>query len=214
MRALKNQTELHYIDNKILKGSLEHRFYIFLNDLYKDYTFSSLRKYFKKHSIGAFRTGILIELGFIEQIRFGQYIWIADKPLVKDAIKLTNTIRKNQKEYNKKYVDKKRNQKNEIEISIINKNGFVDKKEAAKLTGKTIRTILHHVGRYRDTEQINSIIKYINNKLYINKEFLYTLYDEPKKEVKKIEKIESKEKEIKNKHISLLWGMFKFEIKK
>ena len=79
MRTEKNQTELPYKEYKIIKGSLEHRFFHFLNDLYKDYAFTSLKPYFKKHSVGAFRTGVLIELGFIEQIRHGQYIWIATK---------------------------------------------------------------------------------------------------------------------------------------
>ncbi len=65
---------------------------------------------------------------------------------------------------------------------------------------------------------------YGNYVLYINIKFLESIYSNEIKRSLKIDKIESKntevkkietkEKEIKSKHISLFWGMFKFEIKK
>ena len=111
MRAIQNNIKFSSTEDKILKGSKEHRFYLFLKDLYEDYTFSSLSTYFKRHKIGIFKTSILIELGHIEQIRYGQYAWVGNQPTVKNAIKLCDTIRKIQKEYNTKYLNKKEEKK-------------------------------------------------------------------------------------------------------
>jgi len=242
MRAEKNQTELPYKEYKIIKGSLEHRFFHFLNDLYKDYAFTSLKPYFKKHSVGAFRTGVLIELGFIEQIRHGQYIWIAEQPNVKDAIKFTNKIREIQKEWNKKYLQKRRKKKeNDLQIkrakinsiSEINTDQYITIKEAEKLTGKNSRTIRYHIAKYKENvtseEQLQKMFPYKKDNygnfvLYINIKFLESIYsneierglkiDKIESKNTEVKKIETKEKEIKSKHISLFWGMFKFEIKK
>jgi len=242
MRTEKNQTELPYKEYKIIKGSLEHRFFHFLNDLYKDYAFTSLRKYFKKHSVGAFRTGVLIELGFIEQIRHGHYIWIAEQPNVKDALEFTNKIREIQKEYNKKYIKKKRSKRDvEFQIKTMQNNSvteidtdqYITLKEAEKLTNKNPRTIRYHIAKYKENvtseEQLHKMFKYKedtigNYVLYINKDFLNSIYpneierglkiDKIESKNTEVKKIETKEKEIKSKHISLFWGMFKFEIKK
>lgn len=231
-----NQTRLNYKEDQILKGSLEHRLLILLNNLYKDYHFTTLKDYFKKHRIGAFRTGILIDLGFIEQVKYAQYIWIADKPTVKDAIKLTNHIRKIQKEWAKKHKEK-----NKIRIDAkarlmkmktnsvteINNDKYVNIKEAEKLTRKTSRTIRYHIAKYKEThskEETRKMFPYKEDEngnyiLYINIEFLKSLYPllyknkDIELEKKEVVKNEPKEKEIKSKYISLLWGLFKFESK-
>jgi len=161
-----NQTKLNYPD-KILKGSVEHRHFLLLNDLYEEISIKSMKKYFDKHKIGVFRTGVLVELEYIQHVYGREYRWIGKAPTIKDSIILLEALRKKRKEYLKTYKRKKKEEK-------INK----------KLT-----------------EEKSNIKKE-------EKEYIFT---EKKSNVKDIPEIKAA---IKSKHISLLWGMFKFEINK
>ena len=161
-----NQTKFNYPD-KILKGSVEHRHFLLLNDLYEEISIKSMKKYFDKHKIGVFRTGVLVELEYIQHVYGREYRWIGKAPTIKDSIILLEALRKKRKEYLKTYKRKKKEEK-------INK----------KLT-----------------EEKSNIKKE-------EKEYIFT---EKKSNVKDIPEIKAA---IKSKHISLLWGMFKFEINK
>jgi len=161
-----NQTKFNYPD-KILKGSVEHRHFLLLNDLYEEISIKSMKKYFDKHKIGVFRTNVLVELEYIQHVYGREYRWIGKAPTIKDSIILLEALRKKRKEYLKTYKRKKKEEK-------INK----------KLT-----------------EEKSNIKKE-------EKEYIFT---EKKRNVKDIPEIKAA---IKSKHISLLWGMFKFEINK
>ncbi len=152
-----NQTKFNYPE-KIMKGSVEHRHFLLLNDLYESQNINSMKLYFDKYKIGVFKTSILVELEFIEHVWGHEYRWIGSAPTIKDSILLMETLRKNRKEYLKTYKRKKKAEKSNI------------KKE--------------------------------------EKEYIFT---EKKRKIKDIPEIKTS---IKSKHISLLWGMFKFEINK
>lgn len=164
-----NQTKLNYPD-KILKGSVEHRHFLLLNDLYEEISIKSMKKYFDKHKIGVFRTGVLVELEYIQHVYGREYRWIGKAPTIKDSIILLEALRKKRKEYLKTYIRKK-NKKEQNETNVNdNVNDNINVKE--------------------------------------EKEYIFT---EKKSNVKDIPEIKAA---IKSKHISLFWGMFKFEINK
>lgn len=159
-----NQTKLNYPD-KILKGSVEHRHFLLLNDIYESQNINSMKLYFDKHKIGVFKTSVLVELEFIEHVWGHEYRWIGSAPTIKDSIILMETLRKNRKEYIKRYKRKKKEEK-------INKK-LTEEKSNIKKEGK---------------------------------EYIFT---EKKSKLKDIPEIKTA---IKSKHISLFWGMFKFEM--
>jgi len=97
-----NQTKFNYPD-KILKGSVEHRHFLLLNDLYERQNVNSLALYFEKYKIGVFKTSVLVELEFIEHVWGNEYKWIGSAPTINDSILLMETLRKTRKEYLKTY---------------------------------------------------------------------------------------------------------------
>ena len=161
-----NQIKFNYPE-KIMKGSVEHRHFLLLNNLYEEKNINTMKPYFIKYKVGAFRTGVLVDLEYLKRIHGREYRWIGDPPTIKDSIILMETLREERRGWLKTHNRKKKEEK-------INK----------KLT-----------------EEKSNIKKE-------EKEYIFT---EKKSKLKDIPEIKAA---IKSKHISLFWGMFKFEINK
>tara|TARA_R100000750_G_C2339495_1_gene93605 strand:+ start:999 stop:1664 length:666 start_codon:yes stop_codon:yes gene_type:complete len=211
-------------------SSLETRHYQFLIDLYEARYTNKLHLYFDKHKLGVFGSMILVEMGLVKVIKNGkkkEIIWIANKPTVRVAVDLVKKIRLNQKEYKHKYNNRITPTKQRLYNNLPNKFFL---KEGLKIT--------RELGLSQTTFFNLMKCKKNNKDLFIknnNKYFKITAKEQTTKEwytiegnnnkLNDIEALDDFKKdidqeeititpEIKSKHISLFWGLFKYEIKK